>query len=1077
MDINQLSTYEASLLICAFLYTGITAIAFTGVRSKLNAIPWTTFGCYAALGVIHAISHYFDYGGMHVYRHYNDVSLLVSVLVLGVFGVQCFETVHIRRVQANQLIAYAVVLITMLVASRSAQNSLLIVAHIWAAHALYVCLRDQNLGTHRSRLSLSVGLLVIGAGSLVNHIHVGADINQSTYDVFNNIGAVIMAAGCLIMMVSLATTIRVYLIPGASGIHMKYSRLAKILIILTFILTFGSPLLVKQTRWIADKDYRKNIVARASIAGLALDAVNISQMTLSADEVKNAHWQTLHRIIERMQRQTEATRYVYLLRLDNGVMRFLVDSAPQHTTDFLQPGSEYPDVPIQLVNAYKSGQAISVGPYTDKWGSWVTAAVPITQESTGRVVAILGIDVDATTWMSAVLHEEQRSMWLMICINGLIVFLLAGVYTIEYKEQQILKATSALIHRQQQLEDLVNNLPALAYMKDTDCRYQIVNNNLCQLLQRPREQILGKRDTDLIVKQMGEEAEADDLMVLGSGISSVHQYSGQLLPNDTRNRHFMATKVPIFDDQGVVVGLIGLTQDLTEILDTRETLTRLNVELEAALKSRRENYRQLRAVMNSIPNPVYTRDSSGYYLSANRAFEELVGMNEVDIIGRSVSDIWGSEAARRLLEGVDFSGHSEVAELQTHLKRSDGEVRDVVLHKGAFFSDAGLLIGVVGLITDITNIKRMEKELSISEQRLQQIVNSLSDWVWESDINMNFVYVSDRVEFVMGYQPYELMGRSLLNLMIPEEIDRMKPIVETMAQSPSPIRQLINSLMHKDGSERIMELTGVPIYGEDGQFTGYRGVARDVTERAQSQRHNAQLLSQLTALNEDLMDFVHITSHELKGPVRSIGSLAQMIIADNIDRLSGDSHEMLGELKDRSQRLYKILDAYQQLAKVHTSFENTVTVNMEKLVREVISTLDIPGDINVQITGIWPEIPIKRAQVINALSNILINSITFMDKPDGHIKIIGSENEVDFTMKIIDNGPGIDPKYHKQIFQGFRRAQVGDQLDRTGIGLALVRRVVHAHGGRVGIDSAVDEGTTIWLTLPKTGKIEGIWGQ
>ncbi len=1078
MDTFYLSTYEASHLICAFLYTGIIAIAFAGIRSRLNAIPWVTLGVYAVSEVVYSLACYLNSGMPSTYRTLSSLALTISVVMLGLLGMQCLEIVHKRRVNVRAIGWYAASLAVLAVARLSLSNALAFIAYVWVAQSLYVSLKEQNLGNKRTRLYVCIPFIITGVGYYLGYQPQHGIKLAPFLSHLATVGLVAQVAGCLLMATSLSYTIRAVLIPSVTGISVRYPRFALFLITLVALVVVLGPYVIQRSGQSADVDYRQALLAKVSMTALAIDARAVSALKPEPSEVNNPAWQMHHAIVERIQARTPNTRYSYLLRSVDGKMRFLADSAPQRSIDFLEPGTEYDDVPAQIVRAYSNGAHTTVGPYKDKWGTWVTAAAPITLDDNYKVVAMLCIDVASDTWRSAVQQGQLRNLWLLFSINGLLVFLLAGVYTIEFKEQQINQATMVGQHRQQQLEELVNNLPALAFMKDTQGRYVIVNNNLCLLFARSREQIIGKRESELIARKMGEEAEADDLKVIQTGKACTSQYYGQLLPNDPRPRHFMATRVPMFDELNRVTGIIGLTLDLTEMLETRETLTRVNAELEATLKSRRENYRHLRAVMDAIPNPVFTRDSSGYYLSANRAFEEFVGLREIDIIGRSVGDIWGLELSSQLLSGEDsFESRIESMELQARLRRTDGEFRDMVVHKAAFYNDAGLLIGIVGLMTDITSIKQMEKELSVSEQRLLQIINSLSDWVWEADRRMDFVYISDRVDHVMGYQPTELIGKSILDLMLPDEMERMRPIIDAMTKTPSPIRQILNSLRHKDGSERIIELTGVPVFGSDGIFTGYRGVARDVTERAQSQRHNTQLLSQLTALNEDLMDFVHITSHELKGPVRAIGSLVQMVYADNKDILSEESQGMLESLRERSQRLYKILDAYQQLAKVHTSFEELTMVNMEELVHEVLSTISRPDGIDLQVSGQWAVIPIKRTQIVNALTNILINSITFMDKSEGKIRVEGSETDVDFIVKVIDNGPGIDPKYHKQVFQGFRRAQVSNQLDRTGVGLALVRRVIHAHGGRVGIDSEVEEGTTIWFALPKVGKIEGIWGQ
>lgn len=1078
MDTYLFTTYEAGLLIGILLNLALVAISFSGARSKAGGIPWWPLAWYAFFSGAHTAAHFMLIGGLSSYELMGHITLLACVFSLGLFGIQCFEKVNIRRINVSQMVAYSFAIVISLIIGRSVHGSLQLIAHLWAAHAIYVCIKEQSLGNSRLPRYLALAFMATGLGHYINQLTGFGGLKPYALHRYSEFGSYVVVIGCILMILGFAYTIRRVLIPKIVGERIHYTYRDKILLLLVLLIVVGAVPLVQKSGQLADAGYRKDIIETVTVAALASDAEIISDLTLSAAEVDNPRWRAQQLITQNVQKHLRSTRYAYLLRMDGDVMRYLADSDPVGTPGFFPPGMAYADVPQELVDAYAAKTAATVGPYTDKWGRWMTAAAPIILDSNGKIVAMFCIDVMASHWQSDVIQAELRTIWILLCIEGFLTFALAGMFIVKFKEQQLILANHTAHYRQIQLEGLVNRLPGLAFMKDAEHRYMIVNDNMCQLLARGREQILGKRDADLIVKQMGDEVEVDDRTVFQTGQASTRLFYGTLLPNDTRSRYFQSTKVPMFDEQNNVVGLIGLTLDMTEIHETRDRLARLNAELETALQSRRDNYRQLRVVMNAIPNPVFTRDCSGLYLSANRAYEEFVGMLEVDIIGRSVADIWGDDVAAALLKGEeDFRGHVESAELQARIRRHDNEMRDVVIHKGAFYSDAGLLIGVVGLITDITDIKHMEKELSVSEQRLQQIVNSLSDWVWECDTEMRYVYISDRVSFVTGYEPHELMGKSLVDFMLPDELDRMNPIVISMIATPNPIKQLVYSLRHKDGSERTMELTGVPMYDTVGAFIGYRGVSRDITERAEAQRHNAQLLSQLTALNEDLMDFVHITSHELKGPVRSIGSLAQMIYLDNEDSLKAESHDMLEQLQIRASRLYKVLDAYQQLAKVHTSFENTTSVDMEELVHEVLGTISLPDGTDMQISGQWVVLPIKRTQIMSALTNILINCITFMDKADGKIQIIGRDAGTEFTVKVIDNGPGIDPKYHKQVFQGFRRSQVSNQVDRTGIGLALVRRVVHGHGGRVGIESAHNQGTTIWFTLPKSGKAEGMWNQ
>ncbi len=1065
MDIYQLTTYEASLIICAFIFLNITALAMTGLRAKVGVIPWVTLGIYSLFSALHAVAREVSIGVISTHHYVVSISLICSMAALCVYSAQCCDLAKIKRISIRSVTVLTVLFLLIFGITRCINAAIILCMHLYAAQAMYLCVKEHKIGRFLASI-VSCSIVCIGIGSLC------IDLNWHISDnamlaLLCDAALCIMVVGCLTFDVVMSHILRRHIIPAVYGMRVEYPFRAYVFIITALALSVTAPFLVHRSAVSTDRHMRDTLISHAQTAAMAIDASAIHQLTTTPKEVMNSVWQAQHIIINRLQNKLTNTRYVYLLRYENGAVKFLVDGTAMGDPDFQPPGKVYDDAPAEAVFAAKTGRPAIYGPYRDRWGTWVTALAPIMLDNSGKVAALLCIDSNGNDWKQAVVNSKLYTLWLLLAADLLVVLLLASIFIVEMNERLFRKTAYALEHSKKELESIVNNLPGYTYMQDTQGRYLVVNNNLCQLFGRSREQIIGKAASDFIVMKMAEEVAKIHAEVIRSKETRVHRFSGQMMPNDTRNKHFMSTMVPMVNDEGSIYGLVCLTLDVTEMLDTREALNRVNRELENAMKSRRENYRQLRAMMDAIPNPVFSRDSIGNYLSANKAFAEFVGVPEVEIIGRRLPDIWGVDIARNLTENEDFTGNTERVELQIPLRRADGQMRDIVIRKGAFYNDAGEMIGVVGLMTDITNLKLMENELRISEQRLQQIVNSLSDWVWDIDQQNCFTYVSDRVEDVLGYLPSDLMNKPMMDLMPSDDADRLLKAMASVNGLYTPIRQHLCSMRNSQGLECVMEITGVPVYSDDGQFTGYRGVARDVTERVQAQRHNAQLLSQLQALNEDLVDFVHITSHELKGPVRAIGSLADMIYADSKQLLTGESLEMLEMLTDRSQRLYKILDAYQQLARVHTSPERILPVRMEEIVHEVLRGINLPSNIKIQVFGEWPVVQVKREQIVSALIHLVVNSVTFMDKPDGLVEIVGSQDDAEFTVKVKDNGPGIDPKYHKQVFQGFRRALVGDQLDRSGIGLALVRRVVQAHGGRIGIDSTLNNGTTIWFTIPK----------
>jgi len=228
----------------------------------------------------------------------------------------------------------------------------------------------------------------------------------------------------------------------------------------------------------------------------------------------------------------------------------------------------------------------------------------------------------------------------------------------------------------------------------------------------------------------------------------------------------------------------------------------------------------------------------------------------------------------------------------------------------------------------------------------------------------------------------------------------------------------------------------------------------------------AERTSQLEHSNSELRDFAQIVSHDLKAPLRAISQLSFWISQDYVDKIDEEGQKQLEMLIGRVKRLDKLIDGILQYSRAGKVREKEKDINLHSLVEEVIILLDPPPTIKIIIENQLPECIGDPTRMGQLFQNLIDNAIKYMDKPQGLIKI-GCRKDAGFwEFYVSDNGPGIEEIYFERIFQIFQRLVARDDMEGTGVGLSLVKRIVKIYGGDIWLTSNPGEGTTFYFTLP-----------
>ncbi|GJD17327.1 hypothetical protein RIVM261_022830 [Rivularia sp. IAM M-261] len=235
------------------------------------------------------------------------------------------------------------------------------------------------------------------------------------------------------------------------------------------------------------------------------------------------------------------------------------------------------------------------------------------------------------------------------------------------------------------------------------------------------------------------------------------------------------------------------------------------------------------------------------------------------------------------------------------------------------------------------------------------------------------------------------------------------------------------------------------------------------TRTIQLESANAQLRS----ANQELNDFAYVVSHDLKAPLRGITSLSEWLLADYGEKFDSEGKKMVNLMISRVQRLHQLIDDILKYSRVGRAKVEKKDVNLNKVVSELIEVLNIPENIKVEIPNQLPTIKCDKTRIEQLFQNLISNAIKFIDKPEGLIKISCVDEGEYYKFSVADNGIGIESQHFEKIFQLFQKLTSLQDSDSTGVGLALVRKIVELHDGKVWVESEIGVGSNFIFTIKK----------
>jgi len=427
------------------------------------------------------------------------------------------------------------------------------------------------------------------------------------------------------------------------------------------------------------------------------------------------------------------------------------------------------------------------------------------------------------------------------------------------------------------------------------------------------------------------------------------------------------------------------------------------------------------------------------------------------------------------------------------------------LHKHKYQDKAQATNGLKQTITLLSKVEMLDSDATISQQIMDvmssvEMVRTVLVKALQTDRNYMFL-----VNIVIGGEIS--IFRNLSNQLSLNFVERQRRIYATTNESLSesqlntwyialssailafvvavtigrsisrPIQAITGTFSKLAKGITVQLIPGVNRGDEIGALASAANVFRETNEKTQSLLQQSKLLTEdlekgkadLLKSNAELDNFAYVASHDLKAPLRAVDNLAQWIKEDCDEILPAESKEHLDKLQGRIHRMENLLADLLRYSRVGRVDVQKETINIRLVIDEAVELANKPDSFAFHIPDDLPDVSVCIAPLVQVIQNLFTNAIKYNDKDNGELSVkIDNTDEKFFQLTVVDNGPGIEQQYHERIFMMFQTLEARDVIEASGMGLAIVKKVVEAEGGVVHIESKFGEGSSFIFTWPKS---------
>lgn len=478
----------------------------------------------------------------------------------------------------------------------------------------------------------------------------------------------------------------------------------------------------------------------------------------------------------------------------------------------------------------------------------------------------------------------------------------------------------------------------------------------------------------------------------------------------------------------------------------------------------------LAAIVRSSDDAILSKDRDAVITSWNAGARRLYGYTAQEVVGKSVAVIIPPERqgeefeiVRRILAG------ERIEHYETERVRKDGTRIAVSLRASPIHDDHGEIVGVS---TQARGLSSMSRALIDAEQRLRGAfraapIGMCTFAIVDGDVGP-IEQANNEMSRLLGYSEDELQQMTPGDLTHPEDAPRERLLFEQLAAGTRTSFGIEKRNRHKDGHWVWIWVTVALLEEGDGPRTALAHML-DIGERKRTEEELMQTRENLERSNAELDQFAYVASHDLKEPLILVSAYARMVRDRYGDRLEEEGRKFIGHVIDEAARMKTMIDDLLDYSRLETRAESPARVDLGATIDTVLRTLGPQIDETGARVEVQPPLPVVQgsaSQLERVLRNLLANAIKFRADEPPTVVVSAEQEDGEWVVCVRDNGIGVEPGKEERIFEVFQRLHGDDQYAGSGMGLAICKRIVERHQGRIWVEPAPSRGSVFKFALP-----------
>jgi PAS domain S-box-containing protein len=605
---------------------------------------------------------------------------------------------------------------------------------------------------------------------------------------------------------------------------------------------------------------------------------------------------------------------------------------------------------------------------------------------------------------------------------------------------------------QQQVETTLSSIRDGFYTLDRDWRFTYVNDRFCRIARMQREELLGQGIWDLFADTVDTDFYIQFQQSLTEQLPLQFEYFYESWNLWYENRIYPSP-----------TGLTVFVADITDRKQTELQIQQLNRDL-----ARQAD--ELQTILNATPVGIaIANDPQCSFIRSNRFAQTMLGISpdtNVSATGEQAESL----PFRQFRDGQEIPGDQlpmqlatarkqEVRDAEIHVVRSDGATFDWWVNAVPLFDEQEAVRGCVAAFMDVTELKQAEAKLHETLTLLNAISDYSLDIIFAKDREGRLLFVNPAISQYFGKSVAELIGKDEFFFM--EDRAAAAAIrANDLRIMQSGVAEVLEEPIVINGNVRTFISTKAPLRDAHGNIMGIIGIGHDMTDRKQAE-------VALAERNQELDSFVHIVSHDLKAPLRAISNLSEWIEDDLEGQLPPENQQQFQLLRARTKRMESMINSLLVYARAGRQEAPLETFNVAELLDEIIDSLAPPQSFSIEIAPPMPTLNTKRLFLSQVFANLVSNAIKHHTSVEGHLNLSAIEQQEFYEFSVRDDGPGIAPEDRAKVFEIFQTLKAQDDSENTGVGLAIVKKIVEREKGTIRLESRLGQGTTFVFTWPK----------